>query len=56
MRAFGTETPHRGQAFGYEINRGDDLSEVALHLARHEFGDTKYRRIVYHSVATTRFR
>ena len=24
--------------------------------SRHEFGDTKYRRIVYHSVATTRFR
>jgi hypothetical protein len=47
---------HQAQAFGFEIRRGDDQAEVALHQARHEFGDTKYRRIVYHSVATTRFR
>jgi len=56
MRAFGTEVPHQAQAFGFEIRRSDDQAEVALHQARHEFGDTKYRRIVYHSVATTRFR
>ncbi|HEY2946884.1 MAG TPA: hypothetical protein VGJ53_00555 [Micromonosporaceae bacterium] len=56
MRAFGTEVPHRAQAFGFDIRRSEDSAEVALHQSRHEFGDTKYRRIVYHSVATTRFR
>ena len=56
MRAFGTEVPHQAQAFGFDIRRSEDQAEVALHQARHEFGDTKYRRIVYHSVATTRFR
>ena len=56
MRAFGTEVPHRAQAFGFEIRRTENQAQVEQHLARHEFGDTKYRRIVYHSVATTRFR
>ena len=56
MRAFGTEVPHQAQAFGFDIRRSDDQAEVATYQARHEFGDTKYRRIVYHSVATTRFR
>lgn len=56
MRAFGTEVPHRAQAFGFDIRRSEDQADVALHQARHAFGDTKYRRIVYHSVATTRFR
>jgi len=56
MRAFGTEVPHRAQAFGFDVRRSEDQADVALHQARHEFGDTKYRRIVYHSVATTRFR
>ena len=56
MRAFGTEVPHRAQAFGIDIRRSEDQAEVASHQARHDFGDTKYRRIVYHSVATTRFR
>jgi hypothetical protein len=58
MRAFGTEVPRRAQAFGFDIGRGEDQAEVAAprRAARHEFGDTKYRRIVYHSVATTRFR
>jgi len=37
---------------------GEDVVEVQTNrrVSRHEFGDTKYRRIVYHSVATTRFR
>lgn len=56
MRAFGTEVPHRAHAFGFEIRRSEDQAQVHAHQARHEFGDTKYRRIVYHSVATTRFR
>jgi hypothetical protein len=56
MRAFGTEVPHQAQAFGFDIRRSDDQAEVATDQARHEFGDTKYRRVVYHSVATTRFR
>jgi hypothetical protein len=56
MRELGTEVPHRAHAFGFDLRRSDNQAEVALHQARHEFGDTKYRRIVYHSVATTRFR
>jgi hypothetical protein len=56
MRAFGTEVPHRAQAFGFDIRRSDNQAETSEHQSRHEFGDTKYRRIVYHSVATTRFR
>jgi hypothetical protein len=56
MRAFGTEVPHRAQAFGFDIIRSEDQAEVSAHQARQEFGDTRYRRIVYHSVATTRFR
>ncbi len=28
----------------------------ATHQLRHEFGDTKHRRVTYHAVATTRFR
>lgn len=56
MRAFGSELHYRAQAFGFEIRRSDDQAEVHSHGARHEFGDTKYRRIVYNSVATTRFR
>lgn len=56
MRAFGTEVPHRAQAFGFDIRRSEDQADVESHQSRHEFGDTKYRRIVYHSVATTRFR
>jgi hypothetical protein len=56
MKAFASEVHHRAQAFGFEITRYEDAAEVAKHAARHEFGDTKYRHIVYHSVATTRFR
>lgn len=56
MRAFDSAVPHRAHAFGFDIRRSEDQADVARHLARHEFGDTKYRRIVYHSVATTRFR
>ncbi|WAS91569.1 hypothetical protein [Nannocystis punicea] len=37
-----------------EKNPGDP--SVMLPLYRHEFGDTKYRRVRYHAVATTRFR
>jgi len=56
MSAFGTAVPYRAPAFGFDIRRSENKAEVALHEARHEFGDTKYRRITYHSVATTRFR
>ncbi len=61
MRAFGSEVSHRAQAFGFDIGPGEDQAQVAVsgpveRISRHEFGDTKYRRIVYHSVATTRFR
>ena len=53
---------HDAQAFGFDIGPTEDLADASALLgnveraSRHEFGDTKYRRIVYHSVATTRFR
>lgn len=58
MRAFGTEVHHQAHAFGFDIGPGEDAAQVTKsgRDSRHEFGDTKYRRIVYHSVATTRFR
>ena len=72
MLATGTAVEHAEHAFAYDITPGENLAEVtrpgspatppgvplptADRIARHEFGDTKYRRIVYHSVATTRFR
>ena len=71
-RAAGTAVPHNEHAFGFDLTPGENLAEVtkagtpasppgiplptADRIARHEFGDTKYRRVVYHSVATTRFR
>ena len=59
MRAFGTEVPHQAHAFGFDIRPLEDQAQVFGpdgRESRHEFGDTKHRRIVYHSVATTRFR
>lgn len=58
MRALGTEVHHQAHAFGFDIGPGEDSAQVTndARTSRHEFGDTKYRRIVYHSVATTRFR
>lgn len=56
MRAFGSEVAHQAQAFGFEITRAETDALVEQHQGRHEFGDTKYRRVTYHSVATTRFR
>lgn len=61
MTEFGTAVPHSAQAFGFDIGPGETLAHVNEkgapgRLARHEFGDTKYRAITYHSVATTRFR
>jgi hypothetical protein len=56
MSALGTAVPYRAPAFGFEIRRSDDQATVDAHGAKHEFGDTKYRRITYHSIATTRFR
>jgi hypothetical protein len=63
---------HAGHAFGFDLTPGEDDAQVtkpgvkanpptvplavADRIARHEFGDTKYRRVTYHSVATTRFR
>lgn len=60
MQALGTEVQHSAHAFGFDITPGEDAAEATNpgvgRVSRHEFGDTKYRRIVYHSVATTRFR
>jgi hypothetical protein len=58
----GTAVPHAAQAFGLDLGPGEDDAQVAVgpdgksRASRHEFGDTKYRRVVYHGVATTRFR
>ena len=54
----GTAVPHTAQAFGFDLGPGEDSADVTLgsRVSRHEFGDTKHRRIVYHSIATTRFR
>ena len=60
MSAYGTAVPHQAFAFGFDIGPGENSAEAALpaqkRISRHEFGDTKYRRVLYHSVATTRFR
>ncbi|MFN2184785.1 MAG: hypothetical protein ACK2UU_12370 [Anaerolineae bacterium] len=58
MRAFGTEVHHQAHALGFDIDPDEDAAQMTKsgRVARHEFGDTKYRRITYHSVATTRFR
>ena len=58
MQALGTAVPHAADAFGFDIEWSEDQAEVGKpgRDSRHEFGDTKYRRIVYHSIATTRFR
>ena len=62
MARTGNAVVHDAQAFGFDIGPTEDLADVMATIgtqqraSRHEFGDTKYRRIVYHSVATTRFR
>jgi peptidoglycan hydrolase-like protein with peptidoglycan-binding domain len=58
MRAFGTAVFHQSHAFGFDIEPTEDQAETSKpgRAARHELGDTKYRRVWYHSVATTRFR
>ena len=62
MARTGNAVVHDAQAFGFDILPTEDLAAVTgaiggvARVSRHEFGDTKYRRIVYHSVATTRFR
>jgi hypothetical protein len=62
MARTGNAVVHNAQAFGFNLGPTDDQANVTTtsgtsqRASRHEFGDTKYRRIVYHSVATTRFR
>ena len=62
MARTGNAVVHDAQAFGFDILPTEDLAAVTAaiggvaRVSRHEFGDTKYRRVVYHSVATTRFR
>ncbi|HSK51301.1 MAG TPA: hypothetical protein VLA44_00995 [Clostridia bacterium] len=62
MARSGNAVVHDAQAFGFDLGPGEDMADVTTvvkgvaRASRHEFGDTKYRRIVYHSVATTRFR
>lgn len=58
MSSLGTEVHHQAHAFGFDIHPDEDAAQVTQgeRDSRHEFGDTKYRRVVYHSIATTRFR
>ena len=60
MAASGTAVPHSAHGFGFDLAPDEDAAQVyraaAGRTAQHEFGDTKHRRIAYHSVATTRFR
>ena len=62
MARTGNAVVYEAQAFGFDIGPTEDLADVTAvvgasqRLSRHEFRDTKHRRIVYHSVATTRFR
>lgn len=58
MRETDNAVKHSAHGFGFEIQPGEDEADVADsgRVPRHEFGDTKHRRIIYHSVATTRFR
>ncbi|MFF4528332.1 hypothetical protein ACFY1P_03575 [Streptomyces sp. NPDC001407] len=39
----------------FQVPPPDDESGLA-YLSRHEFGDTKHRKVTYHAVATSRFR
>ncbi len=45
-----------GHAFERRIRRTEAESGILSVQGRHEFGDTRYRRITYHAEATTRFR
>jgi len=48
-----------GKAHAFEISVPREATEIVFtrqHNKRHEFGDTKYRKVRYHAVATTRFR
>jgi hypothetical protein len=62
MARTGNAVVHDAHAFGFDLGPTEDQADVTTtsgtleRASRHEFGDTKYRRIVYHSVATTRFR
>lgn len=58
MTKFKTAVQHTARAFGFDITPDEDNAKPTkgVRVSRHEFGDTKYRRILYHSVATTRFR
>ena len=43
-------------AFSYDVEHGDDHHPTQhLYDGRHEFGDTKHRKVSYSAVATTRF-
>jgi hypothetical protein len=60
MGELGTAVPHTAHAFGFDIMPDESPALVTRpdlgRISRQEFGDTKYRNITYHSVATTRFR
>lgn len=45
-----------GHAFERRIRRTEAPTGILSVQGRHEFGDTRYRRVTYHAEATTRFR
>lgn len=63
MRALGTEVPYRARAFGFDMEWNEDGASVTQFVKKdrprislHEFGDTRYRKVTYNAVATSRYR
>lgn len=50
-------TRREGQSHAFEVPVMDaGLAQLPWGRRRHEFGDTRYRKVAYHAIATTRFR
>jgi hypothetical protein len=63
LLVFAAETPGTCASGGLHAYAGFSKYELRLvtsqpvdRVSKHEFGDTKYRKVSYHAVATTRFR
>jgi hypothetical protein len=58
MTARGSQVVNRAVACSFDIRPTENSAQTSgsRGLLKHDLGDTKYRRITYHSVATTRFR
>jgi len=63
MRATGNEVHKSAHAFGFDIDPDENAAVTTSfvlggldRVSKHDFGDTRYRKVTYHAVATTRFR